>query len=69
MRSCDGCKHCGVMVNGDRQILKICRFRPPVVTAVPMQGPNGQLGWASTTAWPAVGDADWCGEWAPKVAT
>ena len=59
-KSCESCKACGINVAPDKTMTMVCRADPPKVTAVPMQGPGGQIGWATATSWPVITKNDWC---------
>lgn len=63
--SCDQCRFCGALIGAAKEVTFVCRFKPPAVTAVAVQQPNGQMGWLAASSWPNVTKNDWCGEFAP----
>lgn len=67
MKSCDTCAAAGTMVSGDKSLQRICRKKPPVVYAVPIQVQPGTLSWATCTAWPQIDASHWCDEYSPTV--
>lgn len=64
-RSCVDCDFCGSMLTPSKTIATICRKNPPVVQVAMVMTPAGPQV-QTLTAWPAVKDTDWCGEFKPK---
>jgi len=58
--SCHSCAYCGSRVMpGSKTIDFVCRFNPPSVHPIPMQGPQGIVIQAAVM-WPGVTADDWC---------
>lgn len=63
--SCKNCKFCGSLINTEKVIQMICRRESPRVTAQAFPTPQGTVVWTTSTAWPGITDADWCGQFWP----
>lgn len=68
-QTCSWCAHCAIQkaepLSGQRDS-KVCRRYPPQVTTLILPSPSGPV-MGSNTAWPVVNDADFCGEFKPKL--
>jgi len=64
-QTCNTCRHFGVMLGAQKNLITICRYNPPAVfaQAIPIQG---QIGWLTCTAWPSADAGDSCGRHDPK---
>lgn len=66
MKSCKDCRYCGVLLNTDKQMVQVCRIRPPVVTSTLIPTAQGAA-INNQTIWPSVADTDWCGDHVPRL--
>lgn len=65
-QSCTHCKFSGSLVAADNTIRMVCRRNAPPAFAQAFPTQQNQILWATNTAWPAITDADWCGEFEPQ---
>ena len=68
MNTCANCKFGSMFKNSESVLVMICRKKPPSVHAFPMPTGQNRVAWLTQTAWPAVADSDWCGDYQADIA-
>lgn len=64
--SCANCTFSGTLLNASNELRMICRRSAPKAFAQAFPTQNGQLVWATNTAWPGISATEWCGEHTSK---
>ncbi len=66
-RYCNQCRFSGMLKNPEGALLMVCRRHPPHVQSFAMPISATQLSIQTSTAWPAIGETDWCGEFEARA--
>lgn len=70
MKSCMSCEWRKPLLNPQTKLLdrSVCRYNPPQIFGVFIQGPQGQAVPLNATAWPIVTEDDFCSKYSPSFS-
>jgi hypothetical protein len=65
--TCYECKFSDQHIREDKQVVRICRFNPPITAYAFVTNPTGGGAIMSNSLWTEVRNGDWCSKLEPRV--